>query len=177
MIGRIFAWAGTALTRRALRLESEWRSLSAPSVGQLALKIASAEVGNGEIGQNNRGRHVAKYRGRPRGGAWCASFVGWCFEQTGPLSFSRSHGAKRLFRQIAAQGRVLDVGESPRAGDVFVLHRGPQGAWTGHIGFVAHGGDGTRFAIIDGNRGLFPSAVKGGFVRFDDPRLLGFARF
>jgi len=153
-----------------------------------SLEIMVGELGCGEQGGNNGGPDVARYKGlAPNApgnlGAWCASSVSWCMERAGgpnPLGIDAKawerhrHGAKWLFRAIGKAGSFVTA---PAPGDVFCLHRGAQGSWQGHIGFVA-AVEGRRIHTVEGNRGPYPARV-GRFVRdLDSPqlRLLGFAR-
>lgn len=143
-------------------------------ISRQALRRALGEVGNGEEGGNNLGRHVVKYR-RARGGifcngSWCAAFVSWCFEEAAAelghyLPFKRSEGAKRLASRIARVGRWLSDDENPEPGDVVVWDRGRllengETSWKGHIGIVAlHDPNTDRMDVVEGNRGPFPARV------------------
>lgn len=143
----------------------------------VALEVAREELGRGELGANNAGPDVAKYRGDDKHAAWCAAFVCWCFEEAArrlgvPMPFKRSHGAKRCYRIIGNAGAFVDL---PMPGDVACWHRGAAGSWMGHVALV-DAVDGDLFSCIEGNRGRFPSRV----ARFDhelgEPNLIGFAR-
>ncbi|MBK23550.1 MAG: hypothetical protein CME70_06045 [Halobacteriovorax sp.] len=154
------------------------------SLGVVALNIAIEELGNGEVGGNNSGPYIAKYKGilddgdPDDDGAWCASFVSWCFKEaskrTGiPLSFNTSHGAKRLFRNVGESGNFIN---SPQPGDVVCWDRGVKGSWQGHIGFVEKLENGI-LCTVEGNVGRYPSVVRRFEHNMDlQTRLEGFAR-
>lgn len=149
------------------------------TLAQATLSIALAEVGRGESGRNNDGPDVIRYRRGQRGyGSWCAAFVSYCAEQAAnelniTLPFKRSHGAKRLYRAIGEAGSFVN---DPQPGDVVCWHRGPPGAWTGHIGIVVEHLGVSVVNVVEGNIGKFPAFVA---VRKHDTskeRFVGFAR-
>jgi hypothetical protein len=154
------------------------------SLGEEALRIAILEIGNGEVGGNNSGPHIAKYKGiaddgnPDDDGAWCASFVGWCFETAArnlgvELPFRRSHGAKRIFQYIGDSGDYVTM---PAAGDVVCWDRGVKGSWQGHIGIVEKIENGILYTV-EGNVGRYPSIVRRFQHNMDlQTRLEGFAR-
>jgi len=158
---------------------------SESTIGALALEIAIGEIGNGEVGGNNSGPHIAKYKGiKDDGdddddGAWCASFVSWCCLEAAKrleidLPFKTSHGAKRLLRNVikSGGGRISD----PKPGDIVCWDRGRPGSWQGHIGFVENLKNGILYTV-EGNVGRFPSRVRKFQHDFDrETRLEGFAR-
>lgn len=136
-----------------------------PSLAPLAaeaLQVALEELGCGETNENNAGNDVVRYRfGRDTRGPWCASFVGWCFVQASinldmELPFATSAGAKRLFKNVARVGRKV---AAPCPGDIICWHRGKEGSWTGHIGFVEGVTDDGIVHTVEGNVGAFPAIV------------------
>ena len=149
-----------------------------------ALEVALGELGNGEEGGNNSGPHIARYKGiaddgdPDDDGAWCASFVSFCFDTAADcldidLPFKTSHGAKALYKRIAEAGAKVSA---PIPGDVVCWDRGKPGSWQGHIGIVEKFEGGIVYTI-EGNVGRFPSVVKR--LRHDlesQDRLIGFAR-
>ena len=152
------------------------------ALGLRALEVAVGELGRGEIGGNNSGADVARYHGiaddgdDDDDGAWCAAFVGWCYQQAAggrdALPFKRSGGAKVLFQRVAAAGARVRY---PAPGDVVCWHRGDPKGWQGHIGIVEHF-DGALVHTIEGNTGRYPSKVRRLVRDFADPNLVGFAR-
>jgi hypothetical protein len=143
-----------------------------------ALTVANRELGNGEETGNNRGPDVRRYRGDAVAAAWCAAFVSWCYEQAArdlsnmKLPFARSHGAKKLYKNIGKAGSFVS---RPLPGDVVCWDRGKAGSWQGHIGFVVKV-QGSTFWTIEGNVGAFPSKVAVYRHELDEARLVGFAR-
>ena len=142
------------------------------SIGEAALEIAIAEIGQGEDGRNN----ITKYSTTE--GPWCAAFVAWCLKKAAvalqrTLPFEPSAGARKLFSQIASAGTLVTW---PRPGDVVCWRRGRARSWQGHIGFVESSTPQGLIETVEGNVGTFPAHVR----RFThDPsyeRIVGYAR-
>ena len=136
-------------------------------LGLLALSVAIENIGNGEEGGNNSGEFVEMLHGKEfdgnddDDGAWCASFVSWCFEQACDrleieMPFKRSGGAKTLWKNV---GNAGSFPTDPAPGDVVCWDRGKKGSWQGHIGFVERIEDGIIYTV-EGNVGSYPSKVK-----------------
>lgn len=154
------------------------------TLGERTLAVAITQLGKGELGGNNGGADVARYKGRPvtpgNMGAWCASFVSWCMMAAGgdnPLDLKRwqrkRHGAKALYRMIGKAGSFVT---DPQPGDVVCWDRGKKGSWQGHIELIETAENGV-IGTIAGNVGRFPSLVKRMEHDIDrQPRLIGFAR-
>jgi len=183
----------------AISVSATWRkplpdtSINTPSfegqsltkaLAEKAADIALSEIGKGEIGSNNAGPHVVRYRrGIDDKSSWCAAFVSWCFEEAARelglnLPFARSHGAKKLFKNAYRAGTKLGPGEICRKGDIVCWDRGKAGSWQGHVGIVTEGpksGE-SSFSTAEGNRGAFPSRVRIYGHELLEGRLLGFAR-
>ncbi len=168
-----------AATERKLEMSE---AISTTSLAALALEIAVGELGKGETGRNNQGPHVAKYRGDRKAGAWCASFVGWCWEKAArqrmiEMPFKRSNGAKRIYKNAGKAGTFVD---RPQPGDLVCWQRGngrPEDAWKGHVGLVFEvDDDGKTFKSIEGNVGKFPAKVGIFSHHVGEKRLIGFAR-
>ena len=170
------------VTRRSLLAERGDQELPAnTTLGAAALAVAKSQIGLGEEGDNNRGPHVAKYRGREDDpgdkGSWCAAFVSWCFrqasERTGTeMPFGSSEGAKQLFKNAKQAGLST---AKPLPGDIVCWHRGDPKGWQGHIGIVAAVGEGV-FHTVEGNVGRYPARVRRFVHELDDDRLIGFVR-
>jgi hypothetical protein len=149
------------------KLEVPTTALSLP---EMALVVANEELGNGEGGTNNMGPHVRRYCGR-EGVSWCAGFAGYCYEQAAlrlgvALPFSRSLGAKKLVRNVAAvrpgphyAGVRRESYLSARPGDLIAWHRGKAGSWQGHVELVERL-DGGIVHTIGGNVGPYPARVR-----------------
>lgn len=149
------------------------------SLGLAALSIAVTQTGRGESEANNMGPDVESYRrGKGPRGPWCAAFVSWCLEeaaaQLGLEPPARSHGAKRLFRNLKRYGAVEVT--QPAPGDVALWQRGAAGSWKGHIGIVSRASNDGSFWAIEGNRGRFPARVAEFSHQVGEGSLLGFVR-
>ena len=148
------------------------------AIATRALEIAVDQIGLGELGENNRGKHVVRYKnGNDTGGAWCASFVSWCFEEAArqlgfELPFERSDGAKRLRKNV---GRFGSFVKDPQPGDIICWHRGKNGSWQGHVGIVEKVKNGIVYTI-EGNVGRYPAKVKRFKHDTEYERLVGYAR-
>ena len=127
------------------------------------LDIARSQIGQGEIGGDNRGATVKKYT-HGQEVAWCAGFVSWTL-----------HKAGKTTPYMLAARSYLNVGtkvKNPKPGDVVVFKR--KGG--GHVGIV-ESVDGDRLVTIEGNVGKFPARVKRMTYRLDHmSNLLGFIR-
>ncbi len=178
-------------TQRDLLQDMFGNSAVPSNLGLMALEVAITEIGNGELGVNNAGDHVARYfgvsedRGSSAIGSWCAAFVGYCCERAAgdlgiELPFQRSGGAKATYKRVGEAGQFIEVSEA-LPGDVVCWDRGkllPNGqpSWQGHIGFVEKLQEGILYTI-EGNVGRFPSKVRRFMHDIDkEPRLIGCAR-
>jgi len=162
-------------------------------LGLQALQVAIGEIGNGEVGGNNSGPHVARYHGiiddgdDDDDGAWCASFVSYCCGVAADnlgitLPFKKSRGAKALHAKVVKSegGRFVEVSQT-LPGDIVIWDRGPllangKPSWMGHIGFVEKLENGILYTV-EGNVGRFPSTVHR--IKHDlsrEPKLIGCAR-
>lgn len=113
------------------------------------VSIARSQLGQGEIGGDNRGSIVKKYT-KGKEVAWCSGFVSWVVNKAGKndnyflsaRSWLKAKGSKRT--------------SSPRPGDIIVFSRGNR---TGHVGIVetVHG---KSITTIEGNVGRYPARVK-----------------
>lgn len=136
-------------------------------LGLRALGFAKKEIGNGEQGGNNQGSHIRRWRAADgtggaimSKGAWCAVFVSYCIRLAARWDppFKTSRSAKRLIRNAAEHGQVL---ERPEPGALIAWHRGPGTSWRGHIGICESYTEATdTLTTVEGNRGKYPSAVE-----------------
>ncbi len=173
----------------------------ASKVGLMALEIATREIGLGEVGGNNAGENVARYKSTllmvkgepvrytPRldQGAWCASFASYCIARAcaGHLRaatllgvslaewHANRHGAKALFKMVRKAGYAVTV---PQPGDLYCLHRGKDGDWRGHIGIVESLVGGGVFMGLEGNKGGTPALVEDFKHVVGEPGMVGIAR-
>jgi hypothetical protein len=152
-------------------------ALRLSQIGLAALDVARQEIGHGEVGRNNAGPDLDRYRAGGPGGPWCAAFVSHCLEQGArqigaTLPLRRSHGARTLFARCVAAGERV---EDPRPGDVVLWSRGAANSWTGHVGIVSRV-ENRGFWSVEGNRGAFPSRVREYGHECGEANLIGFAR-
>ena len=157
----------------ALEPPNRLRELAAAAVLE-----AVSDIGQGEVGGNNRGAYVWSLTGRRTSGAWCAAAVyAWHLRAAARLGYrlpvKRTHSARKLAARIAEVGEWLSPLEQPSVGDVALWSRGV--AWQGHVGIVCQAsGDG--FLCVEGNRGKYPARVARYSHLLGEPKLLGFAR-
>ncbi|MBB06620.1 MAG: TIGR02594 family protein [Pseudooceanicola sp.] len=95
--------------------------------------------------------------------AWCAAFVGHCFERAGLRSTRRLNA-----RSYLEWGIPVDLVDA-QAGDIVVFSRGSK-AWQGHVGFFVKR-SGTMIEVLGGNQS---DAVN--IQRYAKSRLLGVRR-
>ena len=147
--------------------------------GPRAAEIACTQIGLGEEGGNNRGRHVRRWCGRDRV-YWCAGFLSWCLEQAEPPPGSgdfRSLGARRLYRQLKWGGQELELQvQRVRMGDVALWQRGRLPGWQAHIGIVISADEAGVFTTVEGNVGRYPARVQQVVHDIFEPRLIGVLR-
>jgi hypothetical protein len=150
--------ARVAAADRRFAAPGEADELERDQLARRALEIAVGELGRGESNGNNRGPDVARYLAPATPPAnWCAGFAGYCYQRAAgelaiALPFSRSLGAKRIGRNVAAAGRQLTSWRDAQPGDLLVWHRGASGSWLGHVGLLERiAGDVAH--TIEGNSG------------------------
>ena len=148
------------------------------NLGLLAVAQAEEQVAAGarEIPPgSNAGPFVLEYTGG-RVGPWCAYFCGWCYDRANgerELPFKTSGSARRLFRNVAAVGELV---ESPQRGDLVCWSRGAANSGKGHVGLCSVvSDDGMHFWTVEGNRGR-SGQVKEFEHEVGEANLLGFAR-
>lgn len=103
-----------------------------PSILRAALiEIARSKIGVTEKGGNNRGPEVQEFQDAASylpgtGWAWCAAFVGWCFDRLAEryaLPFATPEGAGAFWYEdwARAQGvKVLPGSSKVKAGDLII---------------------------------------------------------
>ena len=153
--------------------------VSRSELGLATLAQAQALIGRGEVGRNNDGPDIIRWR-RMAGakkpeypGAWCAWFISACalmawdeLGRSGPLPFAPSGGAKRLTKNIGAAGSTLWKKGQPlnvmdwRPGDVLCLDRGKKGSWMGHVAILETIYQDGRVSWVAGNEGRYPALVR-----------------
>lgn len=127
--------------------------MTLPLSSATVLLVASNEVGQHEIGGNNRGPRVEQYLAAvdvPPGEPWCAAFVAWVMAQAGVQGWERTGFCPRLYSWAKERG-MLRKEASP--GDVFLLLDGPGPNGACHTGFVERVNAG-YIATIEGNTGM-----------------------
>ena len=136
------------------------------------VNLATAEIGNGEIKQNNAGQYVKLYN-KDLEAAWCAGFVSYILQQANFTAFDYSLSAKAIYNQAKLKNRIT---LTPKVGYLIVFWRNNPKAWTGHIGIVENVNQDYLYTI-EGNKGSFPAKVKRfKYRRNDIPKLLGYIK-
>ena len=125
----------------------------------LIVRVAAMELGNGEEGSNNSGRHIQRYRmgmKRRGGGEWCAAFVSYCLHRSGyATKIQPALAARAIVRNITKAGGTKS--RVPSVGSVALWARGAV-PWHGHVGIVSRI-EGDRVWVIEGNIGKYPAKV------------------
>lgn len=161
-------------------------------LGTVALGLARADLGNGEVGGNNRGPHVERWGRGKTGIAHCSAAVCWWVEEalktfpagTYPeLERLFTHPRWPRWRLVAKRawselGKVGEHVERPLPGDVVLFERGRDDDWRGHVEIcddVVLGTEG-RFTDIAANLGRYPALVKRVPRQVDKQRYIGAIR-
>tara|TARA_R110000765_G_scaffold17121_1_gene47189 strand:- start:6 stop:722 length:717 start_codon:yes stop_codon:yes gene_type:complete len=186
-------------TQQAFSVETTETSDKSTALGILCLQVAAEEMEAGarEVGGNNQGEFVAKYKNRDPAatdmGAWCAAFCSWVIEEACrragiDMPFRRSEGAKALWKNCGKAGSFVGI---PSPGDLACWDRGdllPSGnkSWAGHIGFVESvkldsSENLVEFTTIEGNVGGYNRTGGAPVRRFThrmhlEKRMEGFSR-
>ena len=146
--------------------------LSVASGENLIVKNAKLELGNGEIGGNNKGIHIKKYN-RNLEASWCAGFVSYILDISNRDILEYSVSAKAIYNEAKKENRLTNY---PKAGDLIVFWRGSKTSWKGHIGIIEKV-DNNSVYVIEGNIGAYPAKVaRFKYNRNSIPKLLGFIR-
>ncbi|GAA4465210.1 hypothetical protein GCM10023093_16970 [Nemorincola caseinilytica] len=133
-----------------------------PSISQLALQIALAQVGQRETpGRENSGPMIDKYLaavGLPPGYAWCQAFVNWCYEEAAlqlstPEPVPNTGGVLECWRRTPDNMRISAKAIQARPeillpGDQFIMKVGTKGA--GHTGLIVNV-RGNKLLTVEGN--------------------------
>jgi uncharacterized protein (TIGR02594 family) len=144
----------------------------ASAISRNIVKNASYEIGNGEIGGDNKGKYVQMYCGQ-QNVSWCAGFVSYVLNRSGVKELGYNLSA----RQILYKGRKLgwEV-KQPQAGDIIVFWRGSKNGSLGHTGIIEKVENNTIYTI-EGNVGKYPAKVKRfQYKKSEIKNLLGFVR-
>lgn len=119
------------------------------------IAIARGEVGVREHGGNNRGKRVQEYQDAASylpgtGWAWCAAFVGWCFDKLAErfkLPFATPEGAGAFWYEDWARQQGITVhgkGAKVKRGDLIIY------AFS-HIGIASGDESNGAFMCVEGN--------------------------
>ena len=147
------------------------REIHPPFPQPSIINIAKSQLGNGEIGGNNKGKWVKEYN-RGLEAPWCTGFISWCLNKAKITDMGYTLGARQLFSRAVALN--LQVSE-PQAGDLIFFWRGKKSGWQGHCGVVTAVGEGW-ITTIEANRGKYPAVVKEFLYEGKPKRLLGYIR-
>ncbi len=126
------------------------------------LITAREELGHGELGGDNQGPDVDRYRGgRASDEPWCAYFASYCvieaanrLERKSPIG--RIGGARRLYKALVAAGGVAIPDPEPGCGVLYARGLNPA---KGHFEWVERIVAAGILGVIAGNVGAYPSRV------------------
>lgn len=116
------------------------------------LAVASTQVGVSEKTGNNDGEQVELYQsatGNRRGDQWCASFVAWCYKQTGMTHTGNAWSPSWFPADQIIYKPSAGVLLTPQPGDVFGVWVQSKGR-VGHVGLIYEWGD-DMVTTIEGN--------------------------
>ena len=136
------------------------------------ITLATAEIGNGEIGKNNAGKYVKRYN-QGLEAAWCAGFVSYILKQANFTGLDYSLSTKAIYNQAKEKNRVT---LTPKVGYLIVFWRDNPKSWKGHVGIISKIDD-TFLYSVEGNKRAFPSRVKEfKYNKNNIPQLLGYIK-
>lgn len=133
----------------ALAQMSERMALGHATAEKVVMR-AMYEIGNGEVGGDNKGPDVARFM-KGYQAPWCAGFVSYVLWESG-MNIRYDVAAKKLCDQFKEV-------ETPREGDLVGYHRSDPKSWKGHVGIVRRVKDG-YLETIEGNVGGYPARVR-----------------
>lgn len=114
--------------------------------------VYMSQVGVREATGNNDGKDVEKYLRSvktPKGSAWCAAFVKWCFDESGVRTTITAWSPTAHNRYNIVYSNSSQVKEIQR-GDVFTLYY-PKLKRIGHTGFVRRKFGMNSLETVEGN--------------------------
>jgi len=136
------------------------------------VKLAQVEIGNGEVGGNNKGEFVKLYN-KGFEASWCAGFVSYILSKANVVDLGYKLSAKAIWNEARELGWTVEV---PQAGDLIVFWRESPNSWKGHIGIVEKVDDDYVYTI-EGNKGKYPAKVKRFKYNINDvSKLIGYIR-
>ena len=136
------------------------------------IAIAKNEIG---VKEYPPGSNQVKYNnwmyGRNASEPWCASFVAWCFRNTGLVPKTAS--CLNMLEWFERRGQTV---KEPRPGDIVFFHYSTNARRTNHVGIVV-GVDGKIVKTIEGNTSV-SSNDNGGCVmaRSRNKNIVAYAR-
>ena len=130
---------------------------SASPLGAKIVAAAEVELGHGEVGYDNQGPDVHRYKAVTHhitdNKAWCADFASYILHKTAPGLIDPTSLAMKLKSQFAAHHAFFaaDSDYKPKPGDL-ILFGAKSNVHHGHVGFVTGvDADGTVHTI-EGNK-------------------------
>lgn len=126
--------------------------ISPPDVRYEIIDLAITQVGVHELTGNNDGVEVQMYQaatGNVKGDQWCASFVAWCYKQSGLNHTGNAYSPSWFTTATTIYKPSANIIGSPQPGDVF-------GVWVtskkrvGHVGLIERWGN-DFVSTIEGN--------------------------
>lgn len=138
----------------------KWDSYVGPKedIGSKIVRFAEKELGNCEVGGENRGPHVERYRSASGnsavGSPWCADFVSYVMNEATPGLIKPSAMAASVSSQFKKAGAYHQEGTyTPQKGDlvVFESYDKTRGKHVGHVGIVTGVDKDGTIHTIEGN--------------------------
>lgn len=136
------------------------------------IKNAVAELGNGELGGNNKGKYVRLYN-QGMESSWCAGFVSYILQKSGYNELGYEVSSRRIYNEAKKLGLVTN---EPKPGYLIMFWRESPSSWKGHIGIIIEV-NGNVIKTIEGNKGKYPAKVR--ICEYDKnniPKLLGYIK-
>ena len=136
------------------------------------VKKAINEIGNGELGGNNKGKYVQLYNNKLES-SWCAGFVSYVLKESKFTKLKYQLSAKAIWNEAKQLGLNTDT---PKAGYLICFWREKKTSWKGHVGIVEKV-DNEYVYTIEGNVGKYPAKVKRfKYNKKSVSRLLGYVK-
>lgn len=123
-----------------------------PPIDSLVQVAYMSQVGVREATGKNDGKDVEKYLhsvGLPKGNAWCAAFVKWCFDQAGVKTTITAWSPTAHNRANIVMSQGVER-KQPQPSDVFCIYF-PNLKRIGHTGFIDKKFGHNSYQTVEGN--------------------------